>query len=90
MDTNYRARPARLTVARLHPSMDWILVIVENRNDAGFAVWRAATFGYAIWFIAALILVLTLFVRRPHPAPSTGARACRCGRATGSRASRRR
>ncbi len=67
MDTNYRARPARLTVARLHPSTDWIAVIVENRDDAGFAVWRAATFGYAIWFIGAVILVLTLLVRRKSP-----------------------
>ncbi len=62
MDTNYRAQPARLTVARLHPRMDWILVIIEDRNDAGFAVWRAASFGYGIWFMGALIVALALVI----------------------------
>jgi len=56
MDTQYRASPSRLTVTRLHENMDWILVIVEDRNDAAFAVWRGATFGYAIWFLCVLLL----------------------------------
>ena len=37
IDTNYRAQTSRLTVARLHPQTDWVLVIIENRNDAGYA-----------------------------------------------------
>ncbi|MGZ8350883.1 MAG: hypothetical protein ACXWU2_12710, partial [Allosphingosinicella sp.] len=56
LDTNYRGQPARLTAARLHPNMDWILVIIEDRNDAGYAIWRAATFGYGMWFIAVLLV----------------------------------
>ena len=62
MDTNYRAQPTRLTVARLHPRMDWVLVIIEDRNDAGFAVWRAASFGYGIWFLGALVVALALVI----------------------------
>ena len=62
LDTNYRAQPARLTVARLHPSSDWILVVIEDRNDSGYAVWRAATFGYGIWFLGAAAAALALLV----------------------------
>ena len=70
MDTHYHAQPARLTVARLHPNMRWVLVMIEDRDDAGFAVWRAATFGYAIWFIGAILFALVLLFRhaRSHEA----------------------
>jgi hypothetical protein len=64
MDTNYQARPARLTVSYLSPNTDWILVIIEDRNDAGFAIWRAATFGYMIWLIGALVVGVTLAIAR--------------------------
>lgn len=64
MDTNYRARPARLTIAALDPHTDWMLVIIEDRNDAGFAIWRASTFGYAIWLTGALLIGLAVIVAR--------------------------
>lgn len=70
LDSNYRARPSRLTIGRLHPSMDWVLVIIEDRDDAGFAVWRAATFGYAIWLIGALTVGLGLLFAHFRQSPA--------------------
>lgn len=74
MDSHYHAQPARLTVARLHDNLDWVLVIIEDRNDAGYAVWRAATFGYAVWFLSALILVLVLVIAHVRKDRSTDRR----------------
>ena len=70
MNTHYHSQPARLTVSRLNDHMDWVLVIIEERNDAGFAVWRAATFGYAIWFLSGLILVAVLLIAHARKAGS--------------------
>lgn len=62
LDTNYRGQPARLTVSRLHDGLDWLLVVIENRNDAGYAIWRAASFGYGIWFAGALIVAALVLI----------------------------
>ena len=62
LDTQYRGQPARLTLARLPGGTQWVLVIIEDRNDAGYAIWRAATFGYGIWFAAVLTIVVMIFV----------------------------
>jgi hypothetical protein len=56
LTTHYRGDPVRLTLTRLHDDVDWILVVIESRNDSGYAVWRAATFGFVTW-LAALALV---------------------------------
>jgi hypothetical protein len=55
--THYRSDPVRLTITRLHPDVGWILVVIEGRNDSGFSIWRAATFGYSTWLAAILLIV---------------------------------
>jgi hypothetical protein len=60
LETHYRGDPVRLTMSRLHPSVDWVLVVIEGRNDAGFAVWRAATFGYFTWLVALIVITLAM------------------------------
>lgn len=62
LDTSYRGQPARLTVSKLHDGLDWLLVIIENRNDAGYSIWRAASFGYGIWFAGALIVAALVLI----------------------------
>ena len=68
LSTYYRAEPVRLSLTRLHPSLDWIAIVIEQRSDAGTAAWRAATFGYATWLVAMLMLLLVNFsVRMTNP-----------------------
>lgn len=64
LETHYRGDPVRLTMSRLHPSTDWVLVVIENRNDAGFAIWRAATFGYSTWLTALILITIVMTVAR--------------------------
>ena len=64
LETHYRGDPVRLTMSRLNPSVDWVLVVIEGRNDAGFAVWRAATFGYFTWLVALIAISLGMAATR--------------------------
>jgi hypothetical protein len=64
LETHYRGDPVRLTMSRLHPSVDWVLVVIEGRNDAGFAVWRAATFGYFTWLVALILITVAMAATR--------------------------
>ncbi|HEY5723449.1 MAG TPA: hypothetical protein VIT45_14125 [Allosphingosinicella sp.] len=64
LETHYRGDPVRLTMSRLHPSLDWVLVVIEGRNDAGFAIWRAATFGYSTWLVALILITLVMVATR--------------------------
>lgn len=68
LSTYYRAEPVRLSLIRLHPSLDWIVIFIEQRNDSGTAAWRAASFGYITWLIALLMLLfVNLAVRMTNP-----------------------
>ena len=64
LETHYRGDPVRLTMSRLHPSLDWVLVVIEGRNDAGFAIWRAATFGYSTWLVALILITAVMSATR--------------------------
>lgn len=56
--TYFRGDPVVLHLARLHPSLRWVLVVIEQRKDPGFALWHAASFGYVAWLIAILLAAL--------------------------------
>ena len=64
LDTRYRAEPVRLSLAPLHDNLDWVLILIEDRNDAGFAAWRAATFGYLAWLGATLVVLAVTVLGR--------------------------
>jgi hypothetical protein len=53
--TSYRGDPVVLTLAPLSSHVDWILILIEQRKDPGFALWHAASFGYVTWLLAILL-----------------------------------
>lgn len=68
LSTRYRAEPVRLSISRLHCSLNWIVVVIERRDDAGMAAWRAASFGYVTWLGAlAMLFAIHVLVRARNP-----------------------
>lgn len=53
--TRYRAHPVRLRMVRLAPDLDWVLVMIEDRDQSGYGIWRNAVAGYAAWTFAVLL-----------------------------------
>ncbi|HYJ83402.1 MAG TPA: hypothetical protein VEW26_11260, partial [Allosphingosinicella sp.] len=40
-------------------ALDWLLIVIDQRKDPGFTLWRAASFGYLTW-LTAILLVFAL------------------------------
>lgn len=58
--TRYQSRPVRLHATLLVPGLPWVLVAIEDRDQAGYGIWRDVVFGYTTWFVVNGIVALAL------------------------------